>query len=120
MTVYLPNSSVSSGNIINFSEKPTRRVDLDFSVAGNDPALVRGVLLDICDYEPRILKDPAPFARISDFGAGNGTKMTLRAWCNTADYWDVYFNLLDAAQEEFEKRGIVVPFSQMDVHLDQK
>ena len=31
--VYVPNGSLANGNIINYSEKETRRVDLDFSVA---------------------------------------------------------------------------------------
>ena len=116
-TIYLPNSALSTGTIINFSELENRRVDLDFSVAGNDPAVVRKCLLNICDKEPLVLKDPEPFARITDYGAGNGMKITLRAWCKTADYWDTYFNLLDAAQKEFDKENIVVPFSQLDVHM---
>lgn len=115
--IYLPNSALSTGTIINFSEKALRRVDLNFSVAGNDPALVRGTLLEVCDAEPLILADPAPFARVIDFGAGNGVQMQLRAWCKTEDYWDAYFNLLDGAQAAFESRNIVVPFNQLDVHM---
>ena len=117
--VYLPNSALSTGNITNFSQKETRRVDLTFSVAGNDPALVRKTLLEVCDSEALVLKDPAPFVRVIDFGAGNGVKMVVRAWCKTADYWDVYFNLLDSAQAAFEKENIVVPFNQLDVHMKQ-
>lgn len=115
--IFLPNSALSTGTIVNFSAKETRRVDLTFSVAGNDPSMVRATLLDICDKEELILADPAPFARVTDYGAGNGVKMTLRAWCKTADYWDAYFNLLDAAQAAFEAKGIVVPFNQLDVHM---
>lgn len=116
-TIYLPNAALSTGTIINFSEQPTRRVDLEFSVAGNDPAVVRSILLMVCDEEEKVLKDPAPFARVTDYGAGNGVKVTLRAWCNTADYWDTYFNLLDATQAAFEEKGIVVPFNQLDIHI---
>ncbi len=116
-TIYLPNSALSTGTIINFSEKKTRRVDLQFSIAGNNPSIVRSTLLDICDAQEKILKDPAPFARIVDFGAGNGVQMTLRAWCKTEEYWDVYFDLLDAVQVAFEQKGIVVPFNQLDVHM---
>lgn len=115
--IYLPNSALSTGTIINYSQAGNRRVDLDFSVAGNDPLLVRKVLLDICEKESFVLKDPAPFARITDFGAGNGTKIQLRAWCKSADYWDVYLNVLEAAQVEFEKNQIVIPFNQLDVHM---
>lgn len=116
-TIYLPNSGLSTGTIINYSSAENRRVDLDFSIAGNDPKLVRDTLLDLCAKEPLVLSDPAPFARIVDYGAGNGTKMQLRAWCKTADYWDVYLNLLDAAQAAFDEKGIVVPFQQLDVHM---
>lgn len=115
--VYLPNSALSTGTIVNFSEKELRRVDLTFSVAGNDPVMVRQTLLDICEKEALVLSDPAPFARISDYGAGNGVKMVLRAWCTSATYWDTYFNLLDAAEKAFAEKNIVVPFNQLDVHI---
>lgn len=115
--VYLPNSALSTGTIINFSEDELRRVDLDFSVAGNDPEKVRQILLGICESEELVLADPAPFARISDYGAGNGLKITLRAWCKSGDYWTVYFNLLDSAQKHFDEEKIVVPFNQLDVHI---
>ncbi|MBQ0065103.1 MAG: mechanosensitive ion channel [Firmicutes bacterium] len=116
-TIYLPNSALSTGTIVNFSERPTRRLDLEFSIAGNDPSLVRAILLDVCDAREKVLKDPAPFARVSDYGAGNGVKMSLRVWCNTTDYWDVYFDLLEKTQSAFEAKGIVIPFNQLDVHV---
>lgn len=115
--IYLPNSGLSTGTIVNYSVSPNRRVDLEFSVAGNDPTVVRNILLAIAAKEPLVLADPAPFARITDFGAGNGMKMTLRAWCKNADYWDAYFNLLDAAHDAFAANNIVVPFNQLDVHM---
>lgn len=116
-TVYLPNSGVSTGTIVNFSEKALRRVDLDFSVAGNDPKVVKNLLLDVCANNARVLADPEPFARITDYGAGNGLKITLRAWCKSEEYWDTYFDLLDDVKDAFEANGIVVPFNQLDVHL---
>lgn len=115
--VYLPNGALSSGNIVNFSEKDLRRVDLTFSVAGNDPEQVRSLVLGVCAAEPLVLESPEPFARITEYGAGNGTKVTLRAWCANANYWDCYFNLLSAMNRTFEANGIVIPFPQMDVHI---
>lgn len=116
-TIYLPNSALSTGTVINYSEKDLRRVDFDFSVAGNDPVKVREILLDVCKKESLILDTPETFARISDFGAGNGLKITLRAWCKTSDYWDAYFNLLDGVKNAFEENHIVIPFDQLDVHI---
>ncbi len=116
-TVYLPNSGLSTGTIVNYSEKDLRRVDFEFSVAGNDPVKVRELLLDVCAKEDKVVKDPVPFARISDYGAGNGVKITMRAWCKSAEYWDAYFNLLDGVKDAFEANQIVVPFDQLDVHI---
>lgn len=115
--VYIPNGALSSGTIVNFSEADLRRVDLDFSVAGNDIKLVRKVVLDVCSSCDKVLQDPAPFARVSDYGAGRGTKLTVRAWCSSADYWDVYFDLLDEMNKAFDENKIVVPFNQLDVHM---
>lgn len=115
--IYLPNSGLSTGTIVNYSEADNRRVDLEFSVGGNDPVAVRNILLAIAAKEALVLSDPAPFARITDFGAGNGMKITLRAWCKSSDYWDTYFNLLDAAHDAFAANNIVVPFNQLDVHM---
>ncbi len=115
--VYLPNGALSSGNIVNYSEKELRRVDLDFSVAGNDPELVKKTILDVCAANDLVLTDPAPFARVTDFGAGNGTKVTVRAWTKSATYWDVYLGLLEQTKVAFDAAGIVIPYNQLDVHM---
>ena len=116
-TVYLPNSALSTGTITNYSEKKTRRIDFNFSIAGNNPKTVRQILLNVANKHELVLKNPEPFARITDYGAGNGTIMVLRVWTNTKDYWTVYHDLLDGAQEAFESEGIIVPFAQLDVHM---
>ena len=115
--VHLPNGALSSGNIVNFSEKEIRRVDLNFSVAGNDPELVKKLIREVCDADEKVLKDPAVFVRVTDYGAGNGVKVTMRAWTKTAQYWDTYFDLLNGVRNAFEKNNIVIPFNQLDVHI---
>lgn len=115
--VHLPNGALSSGNIANYSEKEVRRVDLDFSVAGNDPELVRSLILGVCEADEKVLKEPATFVRVTDYGAGNGVKVTMRAWCKTEQYWDTYFDLLNGVRKAFEENKIVIPFNQLDVHI---
>ena len=75
--VHLPNGALSSGTIINYSEKDIRRVDLTFSVAGNDPEQVKKLIREVCDADEKVLKDPATFVKVSDYGAGNGVKVTM-------------------------------------------
>ena len=115
--VHLPNGALSSGNIVNYSEKDIRRVDLTFSVAGNDPEQVKSLIKGVCDADEKVLKDPAVFVRVTDYGAGNGVKVTMRAWTKTEQYWDTYFDLLNGVRNAFEQNGIVIPFNQLDVHI---
>ena len=115
--VHLPNGALSSGNIVNYSEKEIRRVDLNFSVAGNDPELVKKLIEEVCAADEKVLSDPAVFVRVTDYGAGNGVKVTMRAWTKTAQYWDTYFDLLNGVRKAFEKNSIVIPFNQLDVHI---
>jgi len=115
--VYLPNGNLSSGCMVNFSEKELRRVDLDFSIGGNDPDKVKEIIFQTCSECENILTDPAPFAKVTDYGAGNGVKLTLRAWCKSGSYWDARFELLDKVNKAFDKNGVVVPFNQLDVHI---
>ena len=116
-TVYLPNGALANGNIINYSEKDTRRVDFSFSVAyGNDFEEAKKIVLDIMTSHELTLNDPAPMARVSEHGA-NGVTITARAWVKSGDYWTVNFDVLEAVKKAFDEKGIEIPFSQLDVHV---
>ena len=115
--IYLPNSALSSGTIINYSSAPVRRVNFDFSIGANDPEQVRKVLKQCMEAHPLILKDPASDVRMDAFGEGNGTRLFTTAFCKSADYWTVYYDLLESVNKAFRERGIQVPFDQLDVHI---
>lgn len=115
--VYVPNGSLANGNIINYSEKDTRRVDLDFSVSYSaDSDKAKAIITEILEKHELVLKDPAPFVRVSAHGT-SATVIKSRAWVKNADYWAVYFDVTEAVKAEFDKNGIEIPFQQLDVHI---
>lgn len=115
--VYVPNGSLANGNIINYSEKDTRRVDLDFSVSYSaDSDKVKAIITEILEKHELVLKDPAPFVRVSAHGT-SAMIIKSRAWVKNSDYWDVYFDVTEAVKAEFDKNGIDIPFQQLDVHI---
>ena len=115
--VYVPNGSLANGNIINYSEKDTRRVDLDFSVSYSaDSDKVKAIITEILEKHELVLKDPAPFVRVSAHGT-SAMVIKSRAWVKNSDYWDVYFDVTEAVKAEFDKNGIEIPFQQLDVHI---
>ena len=60
-TVFIPNGVVASGKIINYTDKETRRVDLNFGISYEDDIdAARAVLLDEVKAAPESLDAPAP------------------------------------------------------------
>ncbi len=118
--VTVPNGTVMSNEIVNYSVKDTRRVDLVFNVAyGTDADRVKAILLEEAANHPLTLSDPAPFARLTK-QSESSLDFTLRVWVNSADYWTVNFDLLERLNHRFEKEGIEIPFNQLDVHVVNK
>lgn len=118
--VYLPNGTLANGEIVNYSEKDIRRVDFSFSIGyGDDFEKAKDIIKNICNEHELILKDPAPFVRVKEHGASS-INITTRVWTKNADYWTVYFDLMESVKTAFDKEGIEIPFNQIDVHVKNK
>ena len=116
--ITLPNGTLANENIINYSVKETRRVDFIFSIAYEaDFALAQRLLLSVFEAHELVLADPAPFVRMKEHG-DSAIKIAARAWVKSADYWTVYFDVTERVKCVFDENGIVIPFNQLDVHLD--
>ena len=117
--VYIPNGSLSSGMVTNFSREQTRRVDWVFGVEyGSNFEQVKQCLLRILEADDRILKDPQPFIVLGAL-ADSSVNLTVRVWVKSADYWDVYFQTIETVYTTFNKEGIGFPFPQLTVHSVQ-
>ena len=115
--VVMPNGALTNAIVTNYTSEKLRRVDLDFSVSYEcDTERVKKVLLLICDQHELILKDPAPFARMTAH-ADSALIFTVRAWCKTEDYWQVRFDLFERVKDAFDKLNISIPYPQVDVHM---
>ncbi len=116
-TVIIPNGGLSTNSLTNFSTQPTRRVDFTFGIAyGDDLEKAKNIIKEIADNDSRVLKTPAPFVRMSEL-ADSSVNITTRVWVDAPNYWDVYFDTMEAVYEAFTKQGINIPFPQMDVHM---
>jgi len=118
--IYLPNGSLSNAEIVNYSEKDLRRVDFMFSIGyGDDFVKAKQIITDICVAHELVLKDPQPFVRVKEHGASS-INITARVWAKNADYWTVYFDIIEAVKTAFDKEGIEIPFNQLDVNIKNK
>lgn len=119
-TIMIPNSAVIGSNIINFSNKPTRRVTLTFGIDyGDDLKLAKEVLWQVIKEDERVLQDPAPFVAVADL-ADNSVNFEFRVWVKTEEYWAVHFDMIEKVKLAFDANGISIPFPQMNIHLQKK
>lgn len=116
-SIIIPNAKITGDNIVNYSAKDSRRMDMIVGVSYDDDYdQVKEVLQDILAKDGRILEEPPPTIAILEFG-DNSVNFAFRPWVKTAEYWDVYFALTEAIKKRFDEEGITIPYPQRDVHL---
>lgn len=107
--VTIPNGTLMAANITNATKEDMRRVDLTFNLSGADIAGARKVMLDVMNANEKVLDTPEPpFAEPLE-GIPGGMAFTTRAWTKTADYWDVYFALMEAIPTALGEAGVSGP-----------
>lgn len=118
-TVILPNAKITDDNIINWTVKGTRRVDMVFGIGYEDDIdKARLLMADIIAQDERILKDPSPQISVSEL-ADSSVNFVVRPWVKVDDYWGVYFDLTEKIKKGFDAADISIPFPQRDVHVYQ-
>ncbi len=113
--ITLPNSTIVNSAVINAGANPRRRVEFTFSVAyETDVELVKKVVTDVMKSDGRVLLDPEPFCRLKTLGASS-IDFFSNCWCDTEDYWDVYYYVIENVYNEFKRHNISVPYKQLEV-----
>lgn len=108
--ILVPNGKIWGNPITNFSAHDTRRVDLVFGISYDDDIdKALGVLRGVAAADSRCLKDPEPAFVVSGLG-DSAVNLTVRVWTQSADYWDVYFDMLKTVKQRFDAEGITIPF----------
>jgi len=118
-TVIIPNAKLTDDNIVNWTVKGTRRVDMVFGIGYDDDIdKARSLMAEIIAEDSRILETPAPQISVSEL-ADSSVNFVVRPWVKVEDYWGVHFDLTEKIKKAFDANGVSFPFPQRDVHLYQ-
>ncbi len=116
-TILIPNGNVTSARLINYTETPTRRVDLTFDISYNaDYNLARSLILTAAMENPLILKNPEPAVRMAAHKE-SAIAIDVRVWVKNDDYSEVKYTLNEEVKRIFDRSGIEIPYNQLDVHI---
>lgn len=118
--IFVPNGLVLNAKVTNFTAHGTRRVDNAFSISYNDDYdHAVEIIQSVISKNAKILKTPEPFVRMSEHGQ-NSINIESRVWTDTADYWEVYFYMIEYVRKAFVDNNIEIPFNQLDVHISKE
>lgn len=116
-TILIPNGNVTSARLINYTETPTRRVDLTFDISYNaDFNLARSLILTAAMENPLIMKNPAPVVRMAAHKE-SAIAIDVRVWVKNEDFMEVSYTLNETVKRIFDRSGIEIPYNQLDVHI---
>ena len=115
--VIIPNSSITTSAVINYTALPNRRVDITIGV-GYDANIktAKDLILKLAQDNPVSFSDPAPIVRVTNLG-DNSVDLTLNVWTTNADWWSMQCDLLEQFKYVFDNEKIDIPFPQRSVHI---
>lgn len=115
--VVLPNSSLLNNPIMNYSIKPSRRLDIKVGISYNDDIeKTQEILKSMLENEPMILKDQPITVEVSDFG-DSSVNLAVRGFVKRENYWDAYFKLYKKTKLTLDTNGISIPFPQTEMRI---
>ena len=118
-TIVVPNSSLTSATLVNYSTKDTRRLDIPVNIEyGSDINRIREVANNVIARHGEILTDIAPVVKVTEL-RDSSLCVTVRVWCGRNDFWPLKFALNEELIDEFTKNGITVAYNRMNVTIDQ-
>ena len=118
--IVVPNGTLANSSLTNFTSQNMRRLDITVGISyDSDIKKAKQVLLDIVNAHELVLKDQDIKVFVSSLDDSQVTIGT-RVWTSTDDYWTAKWDLLEKYKEELEANGIVIPFNQLSVTINEK
>ena len=117
--VHVPNSQITAGKIVNCTGVEKRRVDLTVTASYDaDTDAVIAALKKAADHPARLPEEDV-FVRLSGY-KDSSVEYTIRVWTKPAEYWNVYFDVLENVRKEFAAAGIAMSYPHVNVHMLEK
>ena len=118
--IFMPNGSISSSTIINYSSEPNRKLVLKFTASYDAPIeTVKEALMEVIKADKRILGDPAPFVNVSAY-LDSSIEYMMAIWVKNSEYWDVNWAVIENVKHSFDKHGVEMSYNHINVHMLDK
>lgn len=118
--IFMPNGSISSSTIVNYSSEANRKLVLKFTASYDAPIeTVKEALMEVIKADKRILGDPAPFVNVSAY-LDSSIEYMVAVWVKNSEYWDVNWSVIENVKHSFDKHGVEMSYNHINVHMLDK
>ena len=115
--VFIPNGSMSTAVVVNYTRTDTRRVEWIVGIDyGESVDKAKDVILNTIKADQRIQTDPEPAVLVSAL-ADSSVHLTVKKKKKNDDYWPVFHDIYNQIYDQFNAAGISIPFPQQTVHI---
>lgn len=115
--IIIPNGSITSGPIQNFTTLGMRRHDLTVGVGyGADLDKTKEIIEEVIKNTPNLALDQGYDVFVKEL-ADSSVNFAVRFMAKNEHFWPAYKHFWQAVKKELDKNDINIPFPQMDVHL---
>ena len=113
----MPNGVLSNTNIVNVTNEPRRRLDINLPINYSENIKkVRDILLSIVQNNEMVLQDYDITVVVNSFDPSS-INIGLRVWVATENYWPLKWGLLEQIKSQFDENEITIQLNQLDVNL---
>lgn len=118
-TIILPNGTLANSSLTNVTHAPHRRNEIKIGISyDSDIKTAKKVLMDLLDKDAAVLQDMDKLVFVDEL-ADSSVVIGVRCWFKNEDFWTGRWRLIEEAKYALEANGIVIPYPQMDVHIQQ-
>ena len=121
--VVIPNSKITSENLNNYTAHPEIRVQIPVPISYDaDIDKAKAVILGAISKTDKIITDVDKFTPVVRLEAYRDSSIELmaRVWTHFESYWAVYYSMTESIKKALDENGLVIPFNQLDVHINNE
>lgn len=119
-TVVLPNGTLANTSLVNVTAANFRRLDVTVGISyDSDIKKAKAVLTRLVDENPLVIQDKDKVVTVDDL-ADSAVVIAVKCHVKTEDYWTLRGQLLEDIKLRFDEEGIMIPYPQLDVHIDKE
>ncbi|MCL1993537.1 MAG: mechanosensitive ion channel family protein [Spirochaetes bacterium] len=117
-----PNSAIWSSALINYTNNPTRRMDIAITILYTDPVdRAIEVLQEVGKQsyfltEQTVPSGQSPWVIVHSFGEA-GINIHFRAWVPTDKYWEFYWPTFKLITEKIKEAGLTIALPRREMHI---